>query len=305
MHPSYSNLDKGRPSQANTIKVADYLEYNPSEKPSRALTPTHRTHYQSHPILRVHSPIEEEQPSPVNKSSKKMWSLKDEFIEESSKGMTAKGMTDQRLFTEKVIEKHFISMTVSPKMPRQHVSSAQKERNYYVLFKDAKVMDHAVETSMNKVYRMVRRKLGTTSTRNQHSPLEAPRSLASLTDESKDMGFRTQTDFLSPTNKAQEIKKGLLISKEIVKNIKKIDVILNTGMSKVQSPSQIQVKTLDEIMQTKNRLPLRSTIAQKYNFKEKLREQKTSSIRLRDMSDSYEKSIKATSMANHTCLSNC
>jgi len=197
-------------------------------------------------------------------------------------------MTTQQKFTEKEIYRHLIHMTVSPKPMRTDQNTIQKEKVYTTMFRDAQVMDHAIEHSIRRANKIILR-------------------------ESEDEGFCFSNQFLredknrkthesQASTKAEDLKLNQALSKKIEGHINHIDKLLKGGRPKTATNKGTKSQPI--IRRLGNLVPLRATIEQKYGIIEKIRQHKDLSRKIKDMTKSCTKEVGESGIKSqsYTCF---
>ncbi len=225
-----------------------------------------------------------------------------------------RGMTADQKFTEREIYKHLVRMTVSPK-PVRHASDKKnsKERVYASMFKDPKMMDCMVENSIKRAQHMIIKK-------NQG----VAQSYRLTTNKSDGINYRVDSiseieskdheregeilgQEISIANLREDSKKNsIAIAKKIQVNIKHIDNLLRVKSPRensLTSPKGGLNRSVIMDVKMKNKFPLRSTIAQRYNFGEKLLDQRKMADKIQEISKSYRKDAVDSAIKSQTYVS--
>jgi len=227
-----------------------------------------------------------------------------------------RGMTADQKFTEREIYKHLVRMTVSPKPVRiTSGKNGSKERVYASMFKDPKMMDCMVEHSIKRAQYLIVKKnqgaiaqsyrLTTNKSDGVNYRVDSISEIDSKDHQEREGEFVGQE--LSMMNLKEDSKKNSMeIAKKIKVNIKHIDNLLRTKSPKdkedLKSPKLLN-RTVILDVKSKNKFPLRSTIAQRYNFGEKLQDQRKIAGQIKKVSKSYRKDAVDSAIKSQTYVS--
>ena len=217
-----------------------------------------------------------------------------------------RGMTEKQKFTQKEVFKHLLCMSVSPKPAKFHNGNAnKKEKAYSMMFKHAKMMDNTVENSIKKAQKIIITKMKNNESFNPLKVNETnvlrPSEVDDCSESQNIQNYRESYNEKMREEKLMETK----TRKKIITNMKKIEKILcsnNLQSVQAKSPERLDASESDEI-KFKNRLPLRSTIAQKYQFKTRLHDYKLVSKKIKDTTNIYKKDMKKSDVKSQTYAS--
>ena len=231
-----------------------------------------------------------------NKSYTKSWKGGISFDNDGPREMTI-----EQKFNRKEIDKHLICMTVSPKPARPKTANLkEKEKTYSIMFKDPKKMDHNVENSIRRAHRMLVKRMGTSESFGYSLQPEENLTHSMIGEDGFIRDEKVQNENSLMYIKDDDKRKGLLIGKKITNSIKNIEKALKSDGSFFisKSPERSEKFKTCKTIQLKNRLPLRSAIVEKYDFKAKLKDHQVAATKVKDTFKAYQKQSEKSGMTN-------